>query len=137
MRATIRQERLLARVATGFSVLALTLATIGLYGMMTYATTRRTGEIGLRVALGAVSGDIVRMILVDAFRLVAIGVIVGVPLAMAAAPLLRSQLHGIGAADPFSFVLAVGVLAMAAVVAAVMPAARASRVSPMSALRRE
>jgi predicted lysophospholipase L1 biosynthesis ABC-type transport system permease subunit len=137
MRTTLRQERLLARVATGFSVLALLLATIGLYGTMTYAITRRTGEIGLRVALGAFRGDIVRMVLIDAFRLVVIGVVIGVPLALGAARLLQSQLHSIGPTDRVSFVLAVGVLSVATLVAAALPAARASRVSPTSALRHQ
>lgn len=137
MRTTIRQERLLPRVATGFSVLALLLAAIGLYGTMTYAISRRTGEIGLRVALGALRGDIVRMVLIDAFRLVVIGVVVGVPLALGAAQLLQSQLHSVGPTDRASFVLAVGVLSLAALVAAALPAARASKVSRMSALKHE
>ncbi len=137
MRATIREGRLLARVATGFSVLALLLATVGLYGVMTYAITRRTGEIGLRVALGALRADIVRMVLIDAFRLVGIGAAIGVPLAFGAARLLQSQLHGIGSTDAISFIIAAIALASAATLAALVPAARAGRVSPMAALKQE
>src|SRR6185436_1728196 len=88
IRGTIREERLVARVATAFGVLAVLLAAIGLYGVMTYAITRRTGEIGLRVALGAQRDDVVRMVLFDALRLVGLGVVVGLPLALAASRLL-------------------------------------------------
>jgi predicted permease len=137
MRATIREERLLARVATGFSVFALLLATVGLYGVMTYAITRRTGEIGLRVALGALSRDVVQMVLVDAFRLVGLGLVIGVPLAFGAARLLQSQLHDIGSTDTISFAIAMVALASAATLAAALPAARAAKVSPMAALKQE
>jgi predicted permease len=137
MQQSIREERLVAKLATAFGVLALLLASIGLYGVMTYAITRRTGEIGLRVALGARQGQVVRMVLFDALRLVAVGILVGLPLALASTRLLRTQLHGVPAIDPVSLAAAIAVLAMSAVIAVLLPAIRASRVSPIVALRAE
>jgi ABC-type antimicrobial peptide transport system permease subunit len=131
----IRQEILLTRLATAFGVLALGLAAIGLYGVMSYSVARRTSEIGLRAALGAQRGDVVLMVLTDGLRLVLIGLVVGLPLAMALMRLLRSQLHGVGTADPVSIVGAVVVLVASAVAAVLIPASRASRVAPIVALR--
>jgi ABC-type antimicrobial peptide transport system permease subunit len=108
-----------------------------LYGVMTYAITRRTGEIGLRVALGAQRADVVRMVLFDALRLVAFGVVIGLPVSLVSTRLLRSQLHGVDTADPVSIGVALGVLVASAVVAVMLPAMRASRVSPIVALRAE
>jgi len=135
MKQSIAQERLLAQLATAFGTLALLLAGVGLYGVMTYAISRRTGEIGLRVALGAQRSDVLRMVLVDALRLVAIGLIVGLPLALFSTRALRTQLHGIEAIDPLSIAAAVSVLGLSAVVAVLVPALRASRVPPIVALR--
>jgi predicted permease len=137
MRGTIGEQRLVAQLATAFGVLALLLAAIGLYGVMTFAITRRTGEIGLRVALGAQRSDVVSMVLVDALRLVAIGVVIGLPLAIASTRLLRTQLHDVASTDPLSIAVAIGVLATSAVVAVLLPALRASKVSPIVALRAE
>jgi putative ABC transport system permease protein len=135
MRQSIREERLVATLATSFGVLALVLAGIGLYGVMTYAITRRTGEIGLRVALGAQRNDVLWMVLAEALRVVGVGVLVGLPLAIASARLLRTQLHDVGAFDMTSLLAAVAVLIVSAVVAVLLPAMRASRVSPIVALR--
>ena len=134
---SIRSQSLLARLATAFGVLALSLAAVGLYGVMTYAITRRTGEMGLRVALGAQQGDVMRLILFDAVRLVAAGVVVGLPLALLSARLLRAQLHGVGTNDPTSIAVAIVVLTASALGAALIPALRASRVPPLVALRAE
>ena len=131
----MREERLLSRLATGFGVLALLLAAVGLYGVMTYAIVRRTGEIGLRVALGAQRGDVIRLVLGDALALVAMGIGVGVPSALASSRLLQSQLHGVGASDPAALVIALSVLTASALIAALIPALRASRVPPLIALR--
>ena len=135
MRQSVREERLLSRLATGFGVLALLLAAVGLYGVMTYAIVRRTGEIGLRVALGAQRGDVIRLVLGDALALVAMGIGVGVPSALASSRLLQSQLHGVGASDPAALVIALSVLTASALIAALIPALRASRVPPLIALR--
>jgi ABC-type antimicrobial peptide transport system permease subunit len=137
MRNTIGQQRLVAQLATAFGVLALVLAAVGLYGVMTYAITRRTGEIGLRVALGARASNVVRMVLFDALRLVAVGVVIGLPLALLSTRLLRTQLHDVGTTDPVSIGVAIGVLALSGVAAVTLPALRASKVSPMVALRAE
>ncbi|HKG95638.1 MAG TPA: ABC transporter permease [Gemmatimonadaceae bacterium] len=137
MRQSIREERLLARLATGFGALALLLAAVGLYGVMTYAITRRTNEIGLRVALGAQRRNVIAMILGDAFELVALGALVGVPLALAAARLLRNQLHGVGTTDPIAIAVALLVLGASAAAAAWLPAMRAARMDPLLALRSE
>ena len=137
MRETIAQERLLAKLATAFGILALLLAAIGLYGVMTYAITRRTSEIGLRVALGAQRGDIVRMVLRDGLGVVVIGVVVGLPVTLASVRLLGTQLHNVPLADPVSIAAAIAVLMTSALVAALLPALRASRVSPIVALRAE
>jgi predicted permease len=137
MQASIAGERLVARLATAFGLLALLLAAVGLYGVMTYTVTRRTGEIGLRVALGAQRANVVRMVLADATRLVGVGLLVGLPLAVFSARYLENQLHDVGFADPASIGLVVGILAASAVVAALIPAVRASRVSPLDALRAE
>ena len=135
MQESIREERLVAKLATGFGALALLLASIGLYGVMTYAITRRTREIGLRVALGAQRHDLVRSIVLESLALVAAGMVVGVPVALGAARLLRAQLTGVGAVDLPSIGVALGVLAISAVAAAMLPALRASRVSPIVALQ--
>jgi ABC-type antimicrobial peptide transport system permease subunit len=137
MRVSIREQRLLVRIASGFGSLALLLAAIGLYGVMTYAIARRTSEIGLRVALGAGRGTVLRMVLGDALRVVAIGVVIGLPLALASSQLLRTQLHGVGTTDTVAIVLALLVLTTSAIVAALLPALRASRVPPLVALRQE
>ncbi|HEY4217216.1 MAG TPA: ABC transporter permease [Gemmatimonadaceae bacterium] len=135
MRQAIREQRLVANLASGFGALALLLAAIGLYGVMTYAITRRTGEIGLRVALGAQQHEVVTMVLFDALRLVAAGLVVGLLLTGASTRLLQAQLHGVSAIDPVSIAAAVIVLAASAVAAVLVPAMRASRVSPIVALR--
>ncbi len=137
MMATIVEQRLVAQLATAFGTLALVLAAVGLYGVMTYAVVRRTGEIGVRVALGAQQGDVVRMVLFDALRVVVAGLVVGLPLALLSARLLNAQLHGVGAADPISIAVALAVLGASAVIAGLIPALRASRVSPIEALRAE
>lgn len=137
MAQSISQERLLVKIAAGFGALALLLAAIGLYGVMTYAISRRTGEIGLRVALGAERRDIMRMVLSDALQLVAVGLAVGIPLAVASTRLLRAQLHGVPAGDPLSIGVAVLVLTVAAIAVALLPALRAANVAPIVALRAE
>jgi predicted permease len=137
MRDSVAQERLLARLATTFGLLALTLAAVGLYGVMTYAVTRRTAEIGLRVALGAQRSNVIRMVLGDAMTLVVIGMIVGVPASLAAGRLLRAQLYGVGASDPLALSVAIGVMMASAAIAALAPALRASRVAPLLSLRQE
>jgi predicted permease len=135
MRQSIREERLLATLALVFGAAALLLAAVGLYGVMSYAVSRRAGEIGIRVALGAHRGAVIRMVLRDALVLVAIGVAAGVPLTVGASRIIRNQLHGVAPTDPFAFSIAIGVLVLGALAAALLPALRASRVAPVVALR--
>ena len=136
-RQSLRVERLLARLATGFGIGALLLAAIGLYGVMSYAVTRRTGEIGLRVALGAQRNEVVGLVVRDALRLVLLGFVVGLPIALGTLQLLAAHLHGVQVADPFSITIALVVLLVSALVAVMVPAVRAARVSPVVALREE
>jgi predicted permease len=135
MRQSISQDLLVARVASAFGLLALGLAALGLYGVMTYTTLRRTGEFGVRMALGAEARQVRGMVLGEAMRLVAGGAVVGVPLALAGMRLLRSQLFGIGTVDPLSIGVALGVLVVSAAGAGWLPAARAGRVGAAEALR--
>jgi predicted permease len=131
------QQRLIARLTSFFGVLSLVLASIGLYGITAYNAERRTAEIGVRRALGASRGDVVRLVLRGAFVLILIGLGLGLPLTLAAARLLRTQLYGMG---PYNFGVAavsVVVLGLAALVASVVPALRASGISPAGALRAE
>jgi ABC-type antimicrobial peptide transport system permease subunit len=136
-RQSVRAERLLARLATGFGIGALILAAIGLYGVMTYAVTRRTAEIGVRVALGAQRQQVIGLVIGDGFRVVFLGFLAGLPISLGVLRLLGAQLHGIGAADPASIAVALIVLLASALVAVTLPAMRASRVSPIEALREE
>ena len=137
MAQSLTEERLVSRLAIGFGAIALVLSAIGLYGVMSYTIARRTGEIGLRVALGASRGDVMRLVFGEAFALVAAGGIVGIPLALGAARILRSQLHGISTTDPLSIAIALTVLTLSAVCAVGIPARRAARVPPLVALRQE
>jgi ABC-type antimicrobial peptide transport system permease subunit len=137
VRGSVGRDRMVARVVSFFGVLTLLLAGLGLYGVMAYATARRTGEFGLRMALGAESGRVTRMVLREALALVGGGLAVGLPLALAATRLLKAQLFGVGLLDIPSIALAIGVLAASAVLAGWLPALRAGRVAPLEAIRVE
>jgi len=118
-----------------FGVVGPVLAAVGLYGLMAHAVTRRTREIGIRMALGAGSRAVLWMVLRDALLLVAAGAVIGVPAAMAVTRLAASLLYGIEARDPFNAILATMFLAAVAIFASYLPARRASRVDPGTALR--
>jgi predicted permease len=135
--ATFGSQRLAARFVTGFSGLALVLACVGLYGVVAQTVSRRTNEIGLRIALGARASDVFRMILLDTLRFVALGLVLGTVVALGASRLVASQLYGITAGDPLSFATAVGAMSAIAAVAALLPARRATKVDPLTALRCE
>jgi predicted permease len=131
------QERLVGSLSGLFAFLALLLTCVGLYGLMTYTVNRRTGEIGIRMALGAERGRIARMILRETLMLVISGLAIGLPGAVFASNLIRSQLFGLKPWDPITFLAACVVLAAVAITASYMPARRASSVDPMQALRTE
>jgi predicted permease len=135
LQRALTRETLLSRLASFFGVLAVVLAGIGLYGLLTFTVTRRTREIGICMALGADRQSILFDEIRGAFRLVALGVVLGVPVALAAAQLIRSQLFGVSARDPLTFVIAFIILFATATVAAWVPARRAAHIEPMDALR--
>jgi putative ABC transport system permease protein len=120
-----------------FGILALILASIGLYGVTSYTVERRTSEIGIRMALGADRLNMLAMVLRGAFAQVGIGLAIGIPVTILGGRLMASQLYGVKSHDPFVLVITTIVLATAAFVAAVIPARRAANTEPMLALRTE
>jgi predicted permease len=130
-------ERMVAALSAAFGLLATLLAAVGLYGVMSYAVTMRTREIGLRVALGADRRTVLLLVLQEVALLVAIGVAIGLPGGYGLGRIVQSQLFGLTARDPLTFALATFVLLATAFLAGLVPAARASRVDPMTALRYE
>jgi predicted permease len=130
-------SRLAARFVGFFGAMALVLASIGLFGVVSQSVARRTTEIGVRLALGAQRADVLWMVFRDTIVLVAIGIIVGVPVSLAASRLIASQLFGLGPIDMLSLALSVFALVVVAAIAGAVPAQRASRVDPMFALRAE
>jgi ABC-type antimicrobial peptide transport system permease subunit len=135
-RAVVR-EKVLSRLSSFFAMLAALLAGVGLYGLMAYAVVGRTREIGIRMALGAAGGVVLRAEMRSAVRLVAIGIAVGVPIALGVGRLVGSQLFGVSGADPLTVAAATALLSLVAGAAAYVPARRASRVDPTIALRWE
>ena len=134
---TLVQERMVATVAGCFGGLALLLACIGLYGLLAYAVARRTREIGIRLALGAGRADMLRALIGDAVRLLALGMLLGLPTAALASRWISSLLFGLTPTDPSTILAAIAVLACAGLLAGFLPALRASRVDPAVALRYE
>jgi putative ABC transport system permease protein len=133
----VSQERLIATLSGFFGVLALLLAAVGLYGLMAHTATRRTREIGIRMALGAPRTTVLWLILRDGILLVAIGAIIGVPIAISLTRFVASFLYGLTARDPATIVFSTLLLALVTALASFLPARRASKVDPMIALRYE
>ncbi len=134
---TMAPTRLGAMVIGAFGALALGLATVGLYGVTAYSVSRRTREVGVRMAIGATRGQVVRMILAQGARLALIGVVLGALAAAAAGRILESLLYGVSSMDPMAYGLAAGTLLLVAGAANLAPALAAARVDPLRALRSE
>jgi len=133
----LTQQKLIARLASFFGLLALLLACVGLYGVMTYAVARRTNEIGIRMALGAQRTNVLWLILREVFLLVGIGLVLGVGASLATTKTAASLLFDLKPNDPLTIALASGLLLVVALLSGYLPARRATRVSPMVALRDE
>jgi putative ABC transport system permease protein len=132
-----KQQNMIATLTSLFGLLGLALAAVGLYGVMAYTVEQRTNEIGLRMALGADRGHVIMMVLRGALWQIGIGLGLGIPLAILAGKLMKDQLYGVQPWDPVMLAGATGLLALAALVAAVAPVHRAANVEPMVALRNE
>jgi ABC-type antimicrobial peptide transport system permease subunit len=134
---TLTQERLVAMLSSFFGLLALLLVSVGLYGVMSYTVTRRTAEIGIRMALGARRADVLWLVLRETLVLLLAGAALGLPAALGAGRLISSMLFGLTPADSVTIVAAVAFLLAVATLAGYLPARRASRIDPMTALRYE
>jgi predicted permease len=134
---SLAAERTMAQMAAIFGGLALAMAAVGLYGLLSYSIGRRTGEIGLRMALGASGRGVVAMVMRETLLLLGMGILLGVPAAIGAAKLMRGMLAGMSPADPLSIAVSVAVIAATGALAAWNPARRAAAIDPMAALRVE
>jgi len=134
---TISQERLVANLSVFFGGLAAFLVAIGLYGTISYGISRRTMEIGVRIALGAQRREVLRMVLLESLSVAAVGLGVGIPASLAVATTLRSMLYGLSSGDPLTILLAFAGITMVTLAAAFFPAHRAASIDPMRALRME
>jgi len=135
--SSLAPRRAAMTLVGAFAAIAVLLAAVGLYGLVSYSVAQRTREIGLRMALGARASDVLRLVLGQGIRLVAAGVGAGLLAAFMAARLMRGLLFGVGAADPWTYVWVVVLLAAVAALASALPARRAARVDPMTAIRSE
>ena len=133
----LRGRNLIARLSVLFAVLAIALTAVGLYGVMAYVVSRRTREIGIRIALGAMKGDVISMVMKEVGFLIAAGLLIGLPSALALARLIESLLYGVKPTDPLTITVAILVVTLSLVLAGLLPATRAARVDPMTALRCE
>jgi ABC-type antimicrobial peptide transport system permease subunit len=128
-------QRIASYVVGLFSGAALFLSAVGLYGVLAYAVVQRTREIGIRIAVGAKSTNILQLVIRQGVQLAGIGLVIGIAAALALARLMSSMLYGVSANDPLSLTIAIVVLSMATVLASLLPALRATRIDPIEALR--
>ena len=134
---SVEQDKFITLMLGIFAGVALLLTLVGLYGVLAYSVAQRTHEIGVRMALGAQEGNVLRLVLAQGLLLTLLGVAAGVVGALATTPLIRAELFGIGSADPVTFLVLAVLLAAVAMAAGWIPARRATRVDPMVALRYE
>jgi predicted permease len=134
---SLARHRFVMMLFSVFAGLALLLACIGVYGVLAYVTSQRVSEIGLRMALGASARDVIRLVLSQSLQMIFVGAGVGLAAAFAAVRLIERLVVGVGTTEPSTFAVMISVLVFAALVASFIPARRASRVDPMSALRQE
>ena len=135
--AAVGQQRLMMTLLAVFAAIALLLATIGIYGAVAYTVEQRTGEIGVRMALGAQTMDVLRLVIAQGMKPVLIGLVAGIAAALALGRLLAAQLYEISPHNPLLLAATAGILAGAALLACLLPARRASLLNPVQALRAE
>jgi ABC-type antimicrobial peptide transport system permease subunit len=131
------QQQMIVQLTSLFGLVALALAAIGLYGVTAYAVAQRTNEIGIRIALGANHGHVQKMVLREAFLKVGLGLLIGIPAALAAGRLIEAELFGVKVLNPLVLGATTALLGAVALLAAALPAQRAANVDPMKALRGE
>ena len=134
---SLRNDRIIATLSTAFGILATALAMIGLYGVMAYTVAQRTREIGVRVALGAATSDVVWLVMREVLWLAGSGIVLGLSVAIAVSRFLQSQLYEIAPNDPLTMAAAALTLFIVAMLAGYVPARRATRVNPVLALKYE
>ena len=134
---SLSTERLIALLSVSFGILAVLLAAVGLYGVLAYSTAQRTREIGIRMAMGAQRTRVLQLVLRDVLWVCGVSVLATLPLAIALTRTLRSQLFGVSAADPLTFMIGVVFVVCVVLLAALLPARRAASIDPMQALRTE
>jgi putative ABC transport system permease protein len=133
--ATVTSQRFSATLLGLFAAVALALSSVGIYSVLSYIVRGRSREIGIRTALGARTGDVLRLVLAEGMMPAAIGIAGGAGAAVAAARLLKQLVYGVSPTDPVTLALAAGVLAAVALLASLLPAYRASRLDPLTVLR--
>lgn len=134
---SLANERLIALLSVSFGLLAVLLAAVGLYGVLAYSTAQRTREIGIRMAMGAQRGSVVRLVLQDVLWIAGVSIVLTLPVSLLLARALRSQLYGISVADPWTLMVGTFLVSVVALISALLPARRAASVEPMQALRSE
>jgi ABC-type antimicrobial peptide transport system permease subunit len=134
---TLTQPRYNTLLMSSFALLALILTMVGLYGSISYSVARRTHEIGIRMTLGAQRRDIMRAVIRDGMLVGAVGLAIGIPVAVAATRLIRSLLYGVSSSDPATFIAASLILLIVSLLASFIPAFRAAKIDPMQAVRTE
>jgi putative ABC transport system permease protein len=135
--SSIRRARAASELSAFLGALALSLAAVGIYGVMAWSVSQRTREIGIRMALGAEADDVLKLVLKQGMKLALFGIVIGVAASLAFMKVMKSMLFGLSATDPLTYALVVSLMAMVALLACYIPARRATRVNPMVALRTE